>query len=107
MEEHPYHRQSQSLGFPRFPDTVHTNAGREKTPILFPPCVLISGLRPRNGAECVLADSVVDSERNRSFCSGAFRQSETLREVSCLLSLPKYCFFPRADPFLYIPLPSD
>src|SRR5260370_17714231 len=99
MEEHPYRRQSQSLGSQHIPDTFHSNAGREKTSILFPSCVLISRLRPPGGAR-VRTNSLVDGNCNRSFYSGAFHKCQGLRQVSPLLYLPHCASFDRSSPFL-------
>ena len=60
-------------------------------PILFPPCVLVSGLRPPGG-ERVRTNSLVDGNCNRSFYSGAFHQCKALPQVSRFSYLPDCCF---------------
>src|SRR6266571_957554 len=106
MERGPYRRQS--LRFQTSLDAPHgAIQGGRRRPSLFPPCVLISRLRPPNGGECVQPNSLVDRQRDRRSYFGAFYQGKALREVSCFLLLPEYGPFDRTTPLCCIHLPTE
>src|SRR6266581_2649468 len=107
MERGPYRHQFRSR-FLSFLDTIHrSDEGGRRCPSLLPPCVLISVERPRNGGECVHANSLVDRQRDGSFYFGPFRQRENLQEISCVLFLPEHGPLRRVAPLCHIHLATE